>query len=118
MTNLSDIHSLHWQPRLNGDGIVTDLDDIHQAILIILRTRQGADRLRPEFGSNLHLYLDYPIDRAAAHVVRESVQAIRRWEPRVTVVLVEVRQAAQAHLAVKVVWQINAGTLAETEVSL
>ena len=68
--------SVFWQPALQAPGeIVRGLDDIRQAIQIILRTPRGSDPHRPEFGSNLHLYIDWPVDRAIPHVVRESVEA-------------------------------------------
>ena len=67
--------SVFWQPALQAPGeIVRGLDDIRQAIQIILRTPRGSDPHRPEFGSNLHLYIDWPVDRAIPHVVRESVE--------------------------------------------
>ncbi|MCC7753101.1 baseplate protein, partial [Escherichia coli] len=48
--------SVFWQPTLQAPGeIVRGLDDIRQAIQIILRTPRGSDPHRPEFGSNLHL---------------------------------------------------------------
>ena len=65
----------HWQPALGGNGEVTGLEDLRQAIAIILRTPRGSDPLRPEFGSNLHLYIDYPVNRARPHLVRETVDA-------------------------------------------
>ncbi len=65
--------SVFWQPALQAPGeIVRGLDDIRQAIQIILRTPRGSDPHRPEFGSNLHLYIDWPVDRAIPHVVREQ----------------------------------------------
>jgi hypothetical protein len=30
MTQLSDITSIHWQPKLGGDGVVTNYDDSGQ----------------------------------------------------------------------------------------
>ncbi|HAH9251979.1 TPA: baseplate protein, partial [Escherichia coli] len=52
--------SVFWQPALQAPGeIVRGLDDIRQSIQIILRTPRGSDPHRPEFGSNLHLYIDW-----------------------------------------------------------
>lgn len=91
-------------PRRNRPG----LDDIWQAIQIILRTPRGSDPHRPEFGSNLHLYIDWPIDRAIPHVVRESVDAIRRWEPRCQ--LMSVKPAVDGeHLTLRVSWKGSDG---------
>lgn len=119
MTRLADIQSLHWQPALGGEGrIVENLDDLDQAIQIILRTPKGSDPLRPEFGSNLHEYLDHPIHRARPHVVRESVEAIRRWEPRIDVERVAFDQVDVAHAAIRVVWRLADGFQGSTEVRL
>lgn len=76
---------VHWQLALGGAGYAEALDDLRQAIAILLLTRKGTDPLRPEFGSDLWRYVDHPIDRARPHLVREAVEAIRRWEPRVKV---------------------------------
>ncbi|MGS8561393.1 GPW/gp25 family protein, partial [Salmonella enterica] len=54
----------------------------HNAKHIILPKTIFRDPHRPLFGSNLWRYIDYPIERAIPHVVRESVEAIRMWEPR------------------------------------
>ena len=116
MTRLADIQSLHWQPALGGEGIVENIDDLNQAIQVILRTPKGSDPLRPEFGSDLHLYLDYPIHRARPHVVRESVEAIRRWEPRLSVVRVAVSQEGDAGVKIAVVFRLANGIEATAEV--
>lgn len=118
MTRLAEIQSLHWQPRLGGDGVVENLDDLHQAIRVILGTPKGSDPLRPDFGSNLHLYLDYPIDRARPHVVRESIEAIRRWEQRLTVARVVVEVVEISTIRIRVLWKVDTGTQGETEVRL
>ncbi|HBA6414365.1 GPW/gp25 family protein [Escherichia coli] len=101
--------SVFWQPTLQAPGeIVWGLDDIRQAIQIILRTPRGSDPHRPEFGSNLHLYIDWPVDRAIPHVVRESVDAIRRWEPRCQ--LMSVKPAVDGeHLTLRVSWKGSDG---------
>lgn len=82
--------SAHWQPALHGDGFVEGLADVEQCMSIILMTPLGSEPLRPDFGSNIHLYVDWPIDRARPHMVRETVDAIRKWETRVTVTKVQV----------------------------
>lgn len=75
-------NSQDWQPELGTDGIVGGLDDIDQCIRTILLTPKGSDPHRPTFGSNLHLYIDWPQNRVTPHLVREVVLAIREWEPR------------------------------------
>ena len=108
--------SIHWQPALGRDGYVTGVDDIRQAIAIILSTPQGADPLRPDFGSRVWLYLDYPIDRARPHIVRETVDAIRRWEPRVTVTRVVVALDGDAAIRITVFFRLADGAEMNAEV--
>lgn len=121
MTQLSDISSLHWQPVLGGDGVAENFDDIHQAIRIILRTPQGADPLRPLFGSRVHRYLDYPVDRARPHVVREVFAALSdsvHGEPRITVERVLFEQLTPGHIRLHVQSRLANGVQLETEVAL
>lgn len=91
----------HWQLALGG-GYAEALDDLIQSIAIILRTRRGSDPLRPDFGSDIWRYIDYPIDRARPHLVREAVAAIRRWEPRVRIerVTVELMEAQHVRIGI------------------
>jgi phage baseplate assembly protein W len=117
MTRLSDISSVHWQPALKSLDVVEAEADIDQAIRVILRTPKGSDPQRPDFGSNVHLYLDYPIDRAVPHLVRETVEAIRLWEPRC--VLVKVTPSiVEAQITLRVQWKLADGVLRDTEVRL
>jgi len=108
----------HWQPALGRDGQASGLDDLRQAIAIILRTPQGSVPLRPEFGSQLQRYIDYPINRARPHLVRETVAAIRRWEPRVSVLRVAVAQAGTAGVKIDVEFRLASGQQASAEVML
>jgi phage baseplate assembly protein W len=65
--------------------------DIEQAILIVLSTALGERVMRPEFGCRIHelvFFPDEPSTRGlAAYYVEE---ALRRWEPRITVQKVDV----------------------------
>jgi len=117
MTNLADIRSIHWQPALRADGVVEGEDDIDQAIRIILGTPKGSDPHRPDFGSNIWRYIDNPIDQAVPHLVREAVEAIRKWEPRC--VLIRIRPIIEeSHVTLIVVWKLAAGVERETKVRL
>jgi phage baseplate assembly protein W len=110
-------NSLHWQPVLGGPGIVEATADIDQAIRIILKTPKGSDPHRPDFGSNLSLYLDYPIHQAIPHVVRETVEAIRQWEPRCALVKVT-PSILESQMTINVRWKLSDGVLRETGVKL
>ncbi|MDU9028688.1 GPW/gp25 family protein [Pseudomonas mediterranea] len=112
----TSITAAHWQPTLGTSGeVVEGLRDIDQSIRIILTTPKGSDPHRPEFGSDLHLYLDWPTNRVTPHLVREAVDAIRRWEPRISVVQVHIVINAQ-QIIVRVRWGIAGQILQLTEV--
>jgi uncharacterized protein len=115
-TPYTSITAAHWQPALGTSGeVVEGLRDIDQAIRIILTTPKGSDAHRPEFGSDLHLYIDWPTNRVTPHLVRETVDAIRRWETRVSVVQVQVSVDAE-HVTVRVQWRVADGVPQLTEV--
>ncbi|MBA6042822.1 baseplate protein [Pseudomonas proteolytica] len=112
----TDITAAHWQPALGTPGgVVEGLRDIDQAIRIVLTTPKGSDAHRPDFGSDLHLYIDWPTNRVTPHLVRESVDAIRRWETRVSVVQVQV-SIDDEHVTVRVQWRVADGVPQLTEV--
>ena len=93
---LSDIKSADWslmldsagQPGSGIGGVVMGVDDVDQCIAIILTTPKGSDVLRPTFGTDLWKYIDAPISEAGPAVVREVIQSITQWEPRVKVLSV------------------------------
>ncbi|POG01003.1 baseplate protein [Pseudomonas putida] len=115
-TPYTAITAAHWQPALGTAGeVVQGLRDIDQSIRIILTTPKGSDPHRPTFGSDLNLYIDWPHDRVTPYLVRESIEAIRQWETRVTVVQVQV-SIAQSNLTLRVVWRVADGVAQTTEV--
>jgi phage baseplate assembly protein W len=117
MTRQSDISSVHWQPALKSFDVVEAEADIDQSIRVILGTPKGSNPHRPDFGSNVHLYLDYPVDQAIPHLVRETVEAIRSWEPRCELVRVTPSvNVAQIYLRVQ--WKLADGVQRESEVRL
>ncbi|MFP6517817.1 hypothetical protein VST35_33140, partial [Pseudomonas aeruginosa] len=63
----------------------------------------------------LHLYIDWPTNRVVPHLVREAVDAIRQWEPRVTVqqVLTDIDASS---ITLRVQWSVANGVLQQTEV--
>jgi phage baseplate assembly protein W len=115
-TPYTSITAAHWQPALGTSGeVVEGLRDIDQAIRIILTTPKGADAHRPDFGSDLHLYIDWPVNRVIPHLVRETVDALRRWETRISVVQVQVLVEG-AQIRVRVQWCVANGVAQLTEV--
>lgn len=113
----TSITATHWQPALGTSGEVAEgLRDVDQAIRIILTTPKGSDAHRPEFGSNVHLYLDWPANRLTPHLVRETVDAIRAWEARVRVVQVRVNIEGST-ITLRVQWRVADGLAQLTEVA-
>lgn len=86
------INALWWSYSLADDeAVVQNEAELDQTIKIILSTPYGADIHRPTFASNIFNYIDYPIPQATPNVVRESVVALQRWEPRITLRAVDVQ---------------------------
>lgn len=86
MASVKDIQSADWQLSVEGVGMVVQgLDDIRQCVNLILLTRKGSDPLRPEFGCDMYLYIDKPINTALPLMKKAMLEAIRQWEPRIDV---------------------------------
>jgi phage baseplate assembly protein W len=62
------------------------IDSIMQNVKIILTTPKGTDIHRPDFGSNLYLFIDRPMTAITrGKIMSEIADAIEEWEPRVKV---------------------------------
>lgn len=119
MTNLNEITYVDWQLKLNTIGSVSEgVDDINQCIAIILLTKKGSDPLRPEFGSELYKYIDYPINEATANIIRETTDAITLWETRIDINSVTA-EINGTQTTVKVEWTLkDSDTTGETSITL
>jgi phage baseplate assembly protein W len=63
------------------------VDDIEQAIRLILGTALGERPMRPEFGCSVHDFVFDTVDAEMVGRVETAVhQALARWEPRIEVV--------------------------------
>lgn len=73
-------------------------EDIRQAILLILETAPGGERvMRPDFGCGIHELVFAAIDSTALRRVRSVVEeALRRYEARIEVLNVNVDEASAA----------------------
>lgn len=100
------IVSLWWGYRLFGDGIVQDADELNQTLTVVVGTPQGSDIHRPEFSTGVWNFIDYPINRLSPYVVRESVEAVETWEPRLELTAIAVSQTDTAQVTVNASWQI------------
>lgn len=73
-----------WQPKLGGapGEIVTELEEMAQALSIVLRTPIGSVPGRPFFGSRLHELVDEPLSEVRALAPRYVREAARENLPR------------------------------------
>jgi uncharacterized protein len=122
---LAQIKSADWSLMLDGAGqpgsgignVVSGVSDVNQCIAIILTTPQGTDVLRPTFGTDVWKYIDAPISQATPAIVREVVQSITQWEPRVKVLSVKTTPITStsnqpgAHLEITVNWRLRLGSV-------
>ena len=66
------------------------VNDIEQAISLILGTAPGERPMRPEFGCAVHDFVFDTIDAEMVGRVETAVhQALARWEPRIEVVALD-----------------------------
>ncbi|MGD1952075.1 MAG: GPW/gp25 family protein [Leptolyngbyaceae cyanobacterium] len=116
------VDALWWSFKLGGQGAVENAEELSQTVSIILRTARGSDPHRPLFASVLLDYIDHPIPTARPYLVREVLESLERWEPRIAVdgVTVEPYADGIASLLLRVQWSIPESTveLEETEIIL
>ncbi|MCM1220754.1 MAG: GPW/gp25 family protein [Lachnospiraceae bacterium] len=103
----------------NTGGIVTNTgaDRLHQSIFYILSTIPGERFFLPEFGSKLYLLLFEPND----YILRDMIQvyvkeALDRWEPRITVLSVEVQEEDDNIVPVVISFRIKATNMVDNYV--
>ncbi len=85
------------------------VDDIEQAIALILGTAPGERPMRPEFGCEVHDYVFDMIDAEMIGKVEAAVrQALARWEPRIDVVGIDFDLAAvdQGKLVITISYEV------------
>jgi phage baseplate assembly protein W len=76
---------------VGGIALVRGIDEIEQAIHLILATSPGERPMRPEFGCGLIDFIFEPINPTTVAAIRRAVaDAIDRWEPRVVIDTVDV----------------------------
>lgn len=65
--------------------------EVAEAIRLILATAPGERPMRPEFGCGVHQYVFDPADATTSGRIAYEVRAaLRRWEPRIDVLSVDV----------------------------
>lgn len=91
-------------PDREGRLSYPDLEEsVRSSIQIILRTRPGEQLRHPEYGAGLDAFLHEPNTLETRRRIRDRIEAsLRRWETRIVLDLVEVRDVEGAPAAVRV----------------
>lgn len=83
-----------WPPRIGPDGsirLTTDASDLDSSVRMVLLTAPGERVMRPEFGCRIHELVFEPVTPNTLGLMNHSVrEALARWEPRITVEVVDV----------------------------
>ena len=93
----SDVLGVGWAFPIGVDargriGLARQVTDIEQAIMMILLTPKGQRVMRPEFGCQIHDLIFAPNDANTWGMAEYYVEeALRFWEPRITVMTVTAR---------------------------
>jgi hypothetical protein len=101
---------MHADQR-GGLALARGVEDVEQAIALILGTAPGERPMRPEFGCAVHEVVFDSIDAAIIGKVHTAVhQALERWEPRIEVVDLDVEQSEQhaGTLLVDITYRVRA----------
>lgn len=86
MAVLANIENNTWSISTIGYGVVVEgIAVIRQRIDLALRTTKRSDPLRPEFGSNIHKYIDTPHPVAIPNIKAEIIYALEMWVPEIRV---------------------------------
>jgi phage baseplate assembly protein W len=103
--------SFPFAPDAGGDvALVSDEEDIRQAIRIILGTTPGERVMRPDFGAGLAALVFEPITTTTMALARHHVaEALVRWEPRIDSVTVDVTaEPAAGRLMIDITYRVRA----------
>jgi phage baseplate assembly protein W len=94
------------QGRLNYPSLE---QSVRESIRVILSTQAGEQLMRPEFGAGLSEFLHEPNTLVTRRRIRDRVQqALARWERRIEVDRVEVREvgAAPSQLRLEIAYRL------------
>src|SRR5437763_9078933 len=84
---------LHADPR-GTLALTGGVEDIEQAIGLILGTAAGERPMRPEFGCAVHDVVFDTVDAAIVGKIQTAVHvALERWEPRIEVLDLDVERS-------------------------
>ena len=104
----SDLHHNIESDTSGGIRKVINADAVKTSIDNILKTRYGSRVMLPNFGCGLHDMLFAPMTQDLARdIVKDTKEAINRWDDRVTVNAVNVYQNVdESHVKVEVIFSV------------
>lgn len=107
MAALRTLEDYRGMSAATGSAVAGD-DHLRQSIADILSTPIGTRRMRLAYGSRVPELIDAPMNPGViADLVATTAQAIRQWEPRVTLRRVAVRAAEAGRLTLDLVVTVN-----------
>ena len=77
--------------RGGGIALSSGVDDVEEAIAVILGTAPGERPMRPEFGCGIHDFVFETMDASTLGKIEHEIRdALDRWEPRIDVLDVDI----------------------------
>lgn len=78
-------------------------ENIKESIYLIVMTRKGERVMRPDFGCDIFSYMFETMDYTTLTMMKHAVlEAVIRWEPRITDIQVEIEDLAEKNSAVEI----------------
>jgi phage baseplate assembly protein W len=99
---------------------VQNLNSVKQSIYMILNTPKGTRIFNPEYGSRLKTFLFEPYDETTAKRIGVDLsESLSNWEPRITIININVNMAGSNGYDVEVIYRIaNTQQVDKVNVSL
>lgn len=103
----------YWQLSLDTPfEVVTDIDDIRQCLIVILRTAKGSDPFRPDFGADIYKAIDLPNARVAPLLKKTILEQVEQYEPRIKILAIQLAVKSESHISITLEWTAKADALA------
>ena len=81
---------------------LTGIDHLRQSIRDILTTPVGSRVMRRDYGSRLFQLVDSPVNaRTISDIYAATIEALLRWEPRITPRRVGIQSAVQGRVVIE-----------------
>lgn len=94
--------------------VVTGIEDIRQALWVILMTEKGSVPYEPFFGCDWFRRIDQPIKESVPQMIQDVRYAIARWEPRAIVqdIQADWSEAKNGVAIIRIYWTVQSGVSA------